>query len=72
MSEIQPCGHRTKHTTRIGCCAGCKRLFSSDSAFQRHRRHLACLDPAEAGLVAVPSRSHPDEAIWSHPGTRPA
>jgi hypothetical protein len=65
---MNPCGHQTKHTSRIGCCAGCRRLFSSDSAFARHRRHGACRDPLEAGLVARPSRSHPDETLWSLPG----
>lgn len=62
------CGKRTTHTSRIGCCAGCKELFSSDSAFEKHRRRFVCLDPVEAGLVARPSRSAPDETIWGLPG----
>lgn len=64
---VQPCGHRTRHTSRIGCCAACKRLFSSDSAFEKHRRGGGCLDPAEVGLVRRESRTAPGEFMWSQP-----
>lgn len=60
-----PCGHQTKHTNRIGCCASCKHLFSSDSAFNRHRKGGKCLYPANSGLVAKRSKRFPDEWIWS-------
>lgn len=63
-----PCGHRTRHTKRIGCCAGCHRLFSSDTAFDRHRRRGECLDPAEQGMVERPSLSAPGEVVWALPG----
>lgn len=66
---MNPCGHRTRHTAHIGCCAGCKRLFSSDSAFAKHRTHGpdgrgVCHDPETRGLVAKPSRSAPGEVLW--------
>ena len=64
---MNPCGYQTKHTNRIGCCAGCKNLFSSDSAFDKHRRGLSCMDPIDAGLVAKPSRTFPEETLWSLP-----
>lgn len=60
-----PCGHRTRHTSRVGCCAACKRLFSSDSAFDRHRKRGGCLNPTDRGLVAKPSKQYPAETIWS-------
>ena len=44
------CGSTARHSDRIGCCSGCKRLFTSLSAFDRHRRHMTCLTPEEAGL----------------------
>jgi len=64
---MNPCGHETKHTNRVGCCASCKHLFSSDSAFNRHRKAMQCVYPASVGLVAKRSKSHPDEWIWSLP-----
>jgi hypothetical protein len=63
-----PCGHRTQHTSRIGCCAGCRNLFSSDSAFAKHRKAFQCVEPTAAGLIAKPSKKFPDETIWSLPG----
>lgn len=30
------------HGQRIGCCAGCQHLFSSDTAFSAHRRVGQC------------------------------
>lgn len=66
---LNPCGNRTRHTQRVGCCAGCKRLFSSDSAFTRHRRDSGCVEPEAAGLVAHDSRTAPGETVWSMPGS---
>jgi hypothetical protein len=65
---MNPCGHRTIHTQRIGCCAACKHLFSSDTAFDQHRRYGRCLDPRKAGLVGRPSRTAEGEVLWSLPG----
>lgn len=62
-----PCGNATRHTSRIGCCASCKQLFSSDAAFQRHRKNSACLDPAERGLIGRDSKTAPGETIWGFP-----
>ena len=64
-----PCGHRTKHGQRIGCCAGCRHLFSSDTAFNAHRRVGQCLDPRTVGLVGRPSRTAPGEVIWAFPAS---
>lgn len=62
------CGKKTKHTTRIGCCPLCRELFSSDSAFAKHRgTGTACTPPEEAGLVARPSRTAEGEVIWGYP-----
>lgn len=65
------CGNRTRHTQRIGCCAGCRRLFGSDSAFEAHRKGGSCRDPeavlTKAGtprLQPKPSRSAPGETVW--------
>lgn len=65
---MNPCGHKTKHTARIGCCGGCGELFSSDSAFDRHRRKNQCAKPWDVGLVAVPSKTAPGEWVWTMPG----
>ena len=63
------CGNRTRHTASIGCCAGCRLLFSSDSAFDRHRRGGRCLTPEDAGLVARPSKTAPGEVIYGLAGS---
>ena len=54
---------------RIGCCAGCRHLFSSDTAFNAHRRVGQCLDPRTVGLVGRPSRTAPGEVIWAFPAS---
>lgn len=65
------CGNATKHTSRIGCCGACRRLFSSDTAFDRHRRDGDCLDvrtlehKGEAVFKPKPSRTAPGETIWA-------
>lgn len=66
--STHPCGHATKHTSRVGCCGSCRLLFSSDSAFDRHRKGGACLHPLDVGLVEKPSRTAPGELVWSLPG----
>ena len=62
-----PCGHATRHTARIGCCALCGVMFSSDSAFATHVKRGIHLPPLDAGLVARPSRTAPGETVWSLP-----
>ena len=69
QTDPLPCGHRTKHGQRIGCCAGCRHLFSSDTAFTAHRRVGQCLDPRGVGLVGRPSRTAPGEVIWAFPAS---
>ncbi len=69
QTDPLPCGHRTKHGQRIGCCAGCQHLFSSDTAFNAHRRVGQCLDPRDVGLVGRPSRTAPGEVIWAFPAS---
>lgn len=61
------CGSTAKHGERIGCCSGCKTLFSSMSAFDRHRRNLECLDPHEVGLVARTLKQDAAIPAWSWP-----
>ena len=66
-NATHPCGHATKHTSRVGCCASCRLLFSSDSAFDRHHKGGECKHPLDVGLVE-PSRTAPGEVMWSLPG----
>lgn len=61
------CGSRAGHGERIGCCSGCKILFTSMSAFEKHRRNLSCLDPQEAGLVPRTLKSDPTVMSWGWP-----
>ena len=68
MTHTNPCGHATRHTSRIGCCSGCGLLFSSDTAHDRHRRDHRCLPPESVGMVAKPSRTGPGDVIWGMPG----
>ena len=68
----EPCPHcktLAKHGERIGCCSGCKVLFASQSAFDRHRRSGECLDVMEIGLVAHRSKTDPNAVMWGMPGT---
>lgn len=64
---LLPCGHRTRHGQSIGCCGGCRRLFSSDTAFAKHRKGGSCLDPESVGLMARDSHTAPGETVWGHP-----
>lgn len=67
------CGKKTRHTSRIGCCPLCHELFSGDTAVEKHRTRAdetgkrGCQDPTGAGLIAKPSRTAPDEVVWSLP-----
>lgn len=61
-NSAPPCPHcRTtlRHTDRIGCCSGCKRVFTSTSAHDAHRTPLACKDPLEAGLQEKTMQGYP-------------
>ena len=64
---MNPCGKRTRHGARIGCCATCHELFSGDTAFEKHRRGGTCVAPTEVGLIGRPSKSYPDETVWGLP-----
>jgi hypothetical protein len=67
-----PCGHcgtTVRHGERIGCCSGCGRLFSSNSAHDRHRRDLTCQNPESVGLVAKEPKGHPGVVMWAMPAT---
>ena len=71
-SEIRavPCPHcksTARHTDRIGCCSGCKVLFTSMTAFDHHRRVTYCLDPQEVGLVQKAIKSDPSVPAWGLP-----
>lgn len=61
------CGSAARHTDRIGCCSGCGRLFTSLSSFERHRRKLQCVDPAEVGLEPKVVKSDPSVPAWGWP-----
>jgi len=54
--------------SRPAGCRACGEIFSSNSAFDQHRRHFECRDPSESGLVLV-QRGEYD--IWAIPGSRP-
>jgi hypothetical protein len=45
-------------------CGGCHELYSSLTAFDRHRRGGVCLPPASVGLVA---REKPYGVLWGNP-----
>lgn len=59
---------------RAAHCAACHLTFSSDSAFDAHRRAGQCLDPATAtrrdGTPRFQARSDTSAAaLWGLPGT---
>ena len=58
MLNTHSCGARWGGAGRCHC-AGCHETFSSDSAWTRHRRGLACRDPRDAGLVAAEQAGNP-------------
>lgn len=57
------CGARWTGRGRAHCAA-CHATFSTASAFDRHRRGGACLDPAAVGLVRA-------GAVWRWAGQNP-
>lgn len=70
VNSATPCPHcrsTAKHTDRIGCCSGCKVLFTSMSAFDAHRRVTYCLTPAEAGLVEKTVKGDPSIPAYGLP-----
>jgi hypothetical protein len=46
-------------------CGGCHITLSSLTAFEIHRKHTTCNDPASMGLVA---REKPFGVLWGCPG----
>ena len=68
--RVVPCPHCksiARHTDRVGCCSGCKRLFTSMSAFDAHRRVTYCLGPLEVGLEQKLVKSDPGVPAWGFP-----
>lgn len=55
--------------TTVGECPACRRWFTVDSAFDRHRAGpysaRVCLDPATVGLV---ERARAGYTVWGWPG----
>ena len=51
LEPCHHCGTYARHGERVSCCSGCRTLFSSGSAFDKHRRDMTCLTPEKAGLV---------------------
>jgi hypothetical protein len=67
----EPCPHchtRAKHGERVSCCSGCGVLFTSGSAFDKHRRNLQCLAPESIGLVRRISKTDPNAVAWGLDG----
>jgi hypothetical protein len=67
-----PCPHchtKAKHGERVSCCSGCGVLFTSGSAFDKHRRDLKCLAPETVGLVRRISKTDPDAVAWGLPAS---
>lgn len=60
-----------------GCCGDCGRHFTSQSAFQQHRKDFRCVDPLERGLeiatrngtCRIPPNQLDDVVIWRNPGS---
>ncbi len=48
-------------------CHACGEIFSSNTAFDRHRKGGNCLDPEEAGLVVA---ERGEWTFWANPGER--
>ena len=66
MINTHSCGARWTGASRAHF-AGCHQTFSSDSAWQMHRRGLACRAPEDSGLIA--SNNPHGGVIWKRPGT---
>ena len=71
MTDTCPhCGTTVKHGERISCCSGCKRLFTSGSAFDKHVSVEGCRDPETLGLVLRPIRQQGVDAQgWGFPAS---
>ena len=81
MSRRCRCGALWAHPNACHCPT-CHRSFASVTAFDAHRPHGACIDPAAAGLRLVWQRGRGGEgrtgaangaAVWSlkpHPAHR--
>lgn len=52
---------RTWSGTSKCLCYGCRNLFSSPSAFDKHRKGGKCLDPAKIKLELK-------DGVWRYPG----
>jgi hypothetical protein len=63
------CGTRAKHGERVSCCSGCGVLFTSGSAFDKHRKDFACMNPEEVGLVRRDVKTDPDAVAWGLPAS---
>lgn len=66
MLNTHSCGARWGGAGRSHC-GGCHRTFSSDSAWQRHRRDLRCRAPEDSGLIARENRY--GGVLWGWPGS---
>lgn len=62
------CGTVAKHGERVSCCSGCGTLFTSGTAFDRHRRDFTCLTPEDAGLVRKSVKTDPSAVAWGLAG----
>jgi hypothetical protein len=61
---VHSCGAWWTGTERSHC-GGCHLTMSSLTAFEAHRKGLACNDPASVGLVP---RQKPFGILWGWPG----
>lgn len=52
------------NTAHCGGTRGCHQTFTSPRGFDRHRRDGACVNPAEAGLVAIDRVGY---TAWGYP-----
>lgn len=50
VDECPHCRTTLKHGERIGCCSGCKQVFTSTSAHEAHCSPAGCVDPITVGL----------------------
>lgn len=68
LTPCPHCGTHAKHGERISCCSGCGTLFTSGSAFDKHRRDMRCLAPESVGLARRTVKSDPDAIAWGLDG----
>jgi hypothetical protein len=52
---------------RACMCRACGEIFSSNTAFDAHRKGFECRDPESVGLVVA---ERGDWAVWANPGER--